>query len=69
MKIQAWENHQKAKTEAEMRKIEVFSPVMLFLQYVVLLLNGFFVHGKESIVLQIHTSNNIEICFLTLTIN
>ena len=23
MKIQAWENHQKAKTEAEMRKIEV----------------------------------------------
>ena len=24
MKIQAWENHQKAKTEAEMRKIEVF---------------------------------------------
>lgn len=24
MKIQAWENHQKEKTEAEMRKIEVF---------------------------------------------
>lgn len=23
MKIQAWENHQKAKTEAKMRKIEV----------------------------------------------
>ena len=23
MKIQAWENHQKAKTEAEMKKIEV----------------------------------------------
>lgn len=23
MKIQAWENHEKAKTEAEMRKIEV----------------------------------------------
>jgi len=25
MKIHAWENHQKAKTEAEMRKIEVFN--------------------------------------------
>ncbi|MCI22501.1 remorin family protein, partial [Trifolium medium] len=23
MKIQAWENHQKAKTEAKMRKVEV----------------------------------------------
>ncbi|KAJ0095963.1 hypothetical protein Patl1_15748 [Pistacia atlantica] len=28
MKIQAWENHQKAKTEAEMRKIEFSSPYM-----------------------------------------
>jgi len=25
MKIQAWENHQKAKTEAKMKKIEVYT--------------------------------------------
>lgn len=30
MKIQAWENHQKAQSEAEMRKIEVHKRVMMF---------------------------------------
>jgi hypothetical protein len=28
MKIQAWENHQKAKTEAKMRKVEVGTPYL-----------------------------------------
>lgn len=35
MKIQAWENHQKAKTEAEMRRVEVCA------YYLILFLSDF----------------------------
>lgn len=42
IKIQAWENHQKAKTEAEMRKIEVMV-IIFYYELLIILVVAFFV--------------------------